>query len=164
MLTFLNANAECKAILVEKTDRLYRNIRDWVTLDDMTLDIHFVKENVVIGPNARSSDRFFHGIRVLMARNYCENLSEEVQKGMQEKVRDGAWPHLAPWGYRNVSDSVSVIPDPVEAEIVRRLFERYAVGDISVRELCREFRRLRAGLPITLSACRKHSAIRSIRV
>src|SRR3989442_1787673 len=30
MLAFLKANASCRAILVEKTDRLYRNIRDWI--------------------------------------------------------------------------------------------------------------------------------------
>src|ERR1017187_6758840 len=35
-------------ILVEKTDRLYRNIKDWATLDELGVTIHFVKENVII--------------------------------------------------------------------------------------------------------------------
>ena len=38
----------CRTILVEKTDRLYRNIRDWIALDDLDLEIHFVKENAVV--------------------------------------------------------------------------------------------------------------------
>src|ERR1044072_400764 len=35
MLGFLKANPSCQAILVEKTDRLYQNIKDWVTVDDL---------------------------------------------------------------------------------------------------------------------------------
>jgi DNA invertase Pin-like site-specific DNA recombinase len=38
----------CRIVLVEKTDRLYRNLKDWVTLDDLDLEIHFVKENVIL--------------------------------------------------------------------------------------------------------------------
>jgi site-specific DNA recombinase len=36
--------ATCRTILVEKTDRLYRNPKDWVTLDELDVEIHFVKE------------------------------------------------------------------------------------------------------------------------
>src|SRR6266487_2567589 len=42
MLTFLKTNPLCRAVLVEKTDRLYRNPRDWITLDEMKVQIHFV--------------------------------------------------------------------------------------------------------------------------
>src|SRR5215470_7608141 len=38
----------CRILLEEKTDRLYRNLKDWVTLDDVELEIHFVKENIVL--------------------------------------------------------------------------------------------------------------------
>jgi len=40
----------CRTVLVEKTDRLYRNIRDYVTLDEIDIDIHFVKESCVLSP------------------------------------------------------------------------------------------------------------------
>src|SRR5688500_6575279 len=33
MLAFLREDPACRTILVEKTDRLYRNIRDWITVD-----------------------------------------------------------------------------------------------------------------------------------
>jgi site-specific DNA recombinase len=52
-------------ILVEKTDRLYRNLKDWVTVDELDLEIHFVKENVILSQNSRSSEKFMHGIKVL---------------------------------------------------------------------------------------------------
>jgi DNA invertase Pin-like site-specific DNA recombinase len=47
MLAFLRANSACQTILVEKTDRLYRNFRDYVTLEDLKVTVHFVKEHSV---------------------------------------------------------------------------------------------------------------------
>src|SRR6266540_2111389 len=35
MVDFLEDQPTCQIILVEKTDRLYRNIRDWVTIADL---------------------------------------------------------------------------------------------------------------------------------
>jgi DNA invertase Pin-like site-specific DNA recombinase len=58
MVDYLRKHPEARIILVEKTDRLYRNLKDWVTLDELDLEIHFVKENVVLSPNARSSEKF----------------------------------------------------------------------------------------------------------
>jgi len=43
-----------------------------------------------------------HGIKVLMAKNHIDNLSEETRKGMTEKARAGIYPSFAPVGYRNV--------------------------------------------------------------
>ena len=102
MVAFLKKTPACRTILVEKTDRLYRNFKDYVTLDELGVDIHFVKENVVISPDSRSSEKFMHGIKVLMAKNYIDNLSEETRKGMQEKAEEGIWPSKTPLGYRNV--------------------------------------------------------------
>jgi len=47
MVTFLrDAAGSCRILLVEKTDRLYRNIKDWVTIDELGVEVHFVKEGV----------------------------------------------------------------------------------------------------------------------
>ena len=100
MLAFLKKQSACRTLLVEKTDRLYRNLKDWVTIDDFGLEIHFPKENVIIGPESRSSEKFLHGIKVLMAKNYVENLGEEASKGMREKAKSGVWPSFAPRAIR----------------------------------------------------------------
>ena len=128
MLAFLGSSAECKTILVEKTDRLYRNIRDWVTLDEIGADIHFVKENFILNDEAKSSEKFVHGIKVLMAKNYVDNLGEEASKGMLEKARQGLYPSFAPLGYLNDKQSKSIVPDPERAPLIRKLFEAYASG------------------------------------
>src|ERR1700674_5103939 len=126
MLAFLKAEPSCRTILVEKTDRLYRNIRDWITVDDLDISVHFVKENAVVSKASRSSDKFMHGIKVLMAKNYVDNLSEEVKKGQREKAAQGHWPSVAPIGYLNNRATHRIEVDPVRGPLVARLFELYA--------------------------------------
>ena len=43
-------------------------------------------EGVTLSDDSKSADKFMHGIRVLMAKNYIDNLSEEITKGMRQKV------------------------------------------------------------------------------
>lgn len=52
MLAYLKANPICRTVLVEKTDRLYRNIRDWLTIDDLDIAVHFVKEGAVVSKHS----------------------------------------------------------------------------------------------------------------
>lgn len=118
-------------ILVEKTDRLYRNFKDYVILEDYDFEVHLVKEGTVISKNSRSHDKFIHGIKVLMAKNYIDNLSEEVRKGLNEKVAQGYYPHKAPVGYKtivNFDKKKIIVPDKEKAPFVKRLFELYASG------------------------------------
>jgi DNA invertase Pin-like site-specific DNA recombinase len=137
MLAFLKRNSTCRAILVEKTDRLYRNLKDWVTIDGLDVEVHFVKEGVVLSSDSRSSEKFVHGIKVLMAKNYIDNLSEETRKGMLEKAEQGLWPSFAPLGYLNVdgpNGKRTIAPDPALAPIVRKIFECYATGEYSLAD------------------------------
>ena len=94
-----------KDVLVEKTDRIYRNFKDYVVLDDLTqnfdLVIHLVKERVLLSKNSTSHEKLVHGFKVLLAKNYLDNLREEVMKGREEKIREGGYPHKAPVGYYN---------------------------------------------------------------
>src|SRR5690349_18993527 len=115
MVANLKAHTAIRVMLVEKTDRLYRNLKDWVTIDELDVEIHFPKEGVVLSRDSRSSEKFMHGIKVLMAKNYIDNLSEEARKGMQEKAEQGIWPTKTPLGFRNAigADGKKVIvPDP----------------------------------------------------
>src|SRR6478735_7994080 len=137
LVAYLKGHPAVRVMLVEKTDRLYRNLKDWVTVDELDVEIHFPKEGVVLSRESRSSEKFMHGIKVLMAKNYIDNLSEEARKGMQEKAEQGIWPTVAPLGYRNVAgtDGKKIIePDPDSAPISARLFEWYATGALSLKE------------------------------
>jgi hypothetical protein len=111
-----------------------------VTIDELGVDIHLVKENVVLSPNSRSTEKFMHGIKVLMAKNYIDNLSEEVRKGLRQKAVAGLWPTFAPIGYLNIvgeDGKKTIAPDPALAPAVRRLFESYATGKYSLKEVAK---------------------------
>ena len=132
-----------RVLLVEKTDRLYRNLKDWVTIDELDAEIHFPKEGVVLSRGSRSSEKFMHGIKVLMAKNYIDNLSEEARKGQQEKAEQGIWPTKTPLGYVNVTgpDGRKVIAvDPEVAPIISKLFEWYATGEYALKEVAKKAR------------------------
>src|SRR4030095_16982630 len=140
MVAYLKAHPSVRVMLVEKTDRLYRNLKDWVTVDELDVEMHFPKEGVVLSRESRSSEKFMHGIKVLMAKNYIDNLSEETRKGMLEKAEEGIWPSFAPLGYRNVvgtNGKKTIVSDPGVAPTVIRMFERYATGRYSLAEVTR---------------------------
>jgi len=143
MVAFLRANTRVRIILVEKTDRLYRNLKDWVMLDELDVEIHLVKEGVILSRDSKSSEKFMHGIKVLMAKNYIDNLSEETRKGMLEKAEQGIWPSVAPLGYRNVEGENGkrvIEPDPDVAPHVTKMFEWYASGGMALREVSKKAR------------------------
>lgn len=141
MLKFLEENKNIKHLLVEKTDRLLRNIADYALLERLIgysdVKIHLVKENVTLSKDSRSNEKFIFGIKALMAKNYIDNLSEEVKKGMIEKAAQGTYPSMAPYGYINtIKDGRKIIAiDPQAAFYVKQMFELYATGSYSLPSL-----------------------------
>ena len=135
MVRFLREHPTCWVILVEKTDRLYRNFRDYVLLEDLGVEIHLVKEGQIIGRDSKSQAKFMHGIQVLMARNYIDNLREEALKGMREKAEQGIYPSRPPMGYRNNVREHTIEIDSEKAPITQRMFELYGSGQYSLSGL-----------------------------
>lgn len=141
MLDLIKENSSIKHILVEKTDRLTRNMSDYALIDKLTsqtdITIHLVKENSTLSRESRSNEKFIFGIKALMAKNYIDNLSEEVKKGMQEKAAQGTYPSSAPYGYLNakVEGKKAIVIDPDAAPFVKKMFELYATGSYSLLNL-----------------------------
>ena len=140
MVTFFKRNRTCRTLLVEKTDRLYRNQRDALTLEDLDIRIHFVKENETLSKDAKSQVKFMHDIRLAMARNYSENLREEVKKGMAEKASQGTYPGRPPFGYRNnrAARTIEIPPKRRESQGTCLNFSRS--GRFSLLSLSKELR------------------------
>ena len=150
MVEFIKSNKKIEIILVEKTDRLYRNFKDYVIIDELGISVFLVKENEVLGKNASSHQKFIHGIKVLMAKNYIDNLSEEVKKGLQQKADSGICPTSNPsLGYRlekTEGKSTQVI-DEVNKTLVMSLFEYYATGLYSIKSLMQRVKDERLIIP-----------------
>lgn len=48
MVAYLKVHPSVRVMRVEKTDRLYRNLKDWVTVDKLDVEMHFAKEGMVL--------------------------------------------------------------------------------------------------------------------
>lgn len=135
----LKKSKDIKVILVEKTDRLTRNFQDYVLIDELIqkldIEVHMVKEGEILSQKAKSHTKLIHGIKVVLAKNFIDNLSEETSKGMMEKAAQGHWPSAAPYGYRNNKETRLVELDPEKSAYVKRAFELYATGQYSVKRL-----------------------------
>jgi site-specific DNA recombinase len=68
MVVFLKKHPGCRIILVEKIDRLSRNLAHYAMLLELGVTIHLVKENQIIDPHSKSSERLVYGIKVLIDR------------------------------------------------------------------------------------------------
>ncbi len=139
VLGYLRANPGC-VLVVEKVDRLTRNLVDAVDVTRIGAHIHFVKEGLILDDMTSSHDRFIWIMKVGMAAYFVDNHREEVNKGMDFKANLGHFPTRAPLGYLNARDTTKsiIVPDPVMRPLVRRLFEEVALECLSV-EAAREF-------------------------
>jgi len=96
--------------------------------------------------------KFMLSITFGQSKYYIDNLSENVKRGLREKLRRGEWPGWAPLGYVNEYKNHTIIPDPEKAPFVRKMFELYSTGNYSLEELLGELHRLglvgKAGKPV----------------
>jgi site-specific DNA recombinase len=151
MVRFLEKTSSCRVVIAEKTDRLYRNLRDCLTLEDLNVEIHLPKEGQIISRDAKSQAKLIHGIHVVLARNYIENLREEVKKGMREKAEQGIFPSRPPFGYRNNIIEHTIEIDPGRVPVVIRMFDLYASGKYSLQDVWKTLR-----LEFDIKFCKSH--------
>lgn len=131
MMTYVEGHC-VKRLLVEKVDRLVRNFKDTVMIDDWLeadeeRQVHFVKDNLILHKNARSQEKLNWGMRVVIAKNYIDNLREEVDKGVKEKLAQGWLPGVPPLGYKTIGlegKRIHIIDDDI-APLIQQLFEIY---------------------------------------
>lgn len=127
MLKYLNTHPEVNVILVEKTDRLYRNFKDYAIVDDNKYEIHLVKENEILSKDSTSHQKLVHGLKVLLAKNFIDNLREETYKGRKKKAEEGYIVGVTPYAYKKKDKMTTYIVEE-EAVYVRKAFEYYAEG------------------------------------
>ncbi len=138
MVEFLKQNKKIDTLLVEKTDRLYRNFKDYVIIDELGITVILVKENEKLGKDASSHQKFMHGIKVLMAKNYIDNLSEEVRKGLKQKAESGIFPcSTPPIGYKleKVNNKSVLVVDEKNKDLVVNMFNWYSTGLYSINDI-----------------------------
>ena len=141
MMDYVNKEG-IKLLIIEKVDRLTRNFKDAVMIDQWLEDdeerqVHFVKDSLIMHKNSRSQEKLNWGIRIIFAKNYIDNLSEEVKKGQKEKIAQGWLPTRPPYGYKTIGEKGHKIhvPDPDKVPFAKKMFDLYATGNYSLRRL-----------------------------
>lgn len=141
MLEYLNKQ-KISSIICEKTDRLTRNLKDAVLINewinkDSDRKVHFVKENFILTKDSKSNEKFIWNIKVSVAQYYTDNLSEEVKKGQNEKIKQGWYPTRPPLGYRSAGEKghrIHLIDDK-KAQYIRKCFKLYGTGLYSIQKV-----------------------------
>ena len=138
LISYITKN-KINHFVVEKTDRLTRNMKDASRLNDW-MDgneqrrLHIVKEGLQLHKNARSDEKFMWNIYLSFAKKYTDNLREEAMKGWAEKLAQGWLPSPPPPGYMTITQNnrkIHVV-NPETAKLMERVFHFSLLPDSSV--------------------------------
>lgn len=122
-------------ILVWKLDRLARN-----PVDEGKIKWLLQKETI---KEIKTPERDYHpndnvlitSVEFGMANQYIRDLSANVKRGNRAKLERGEWPNHTPLGYFNDRITKSVVLDFERAPYIRKMFELYATGGYSLKEI-----------------------------
>ena len=79
--------------------------------------------------------KFMLNIAFGQSKYYVDNLSENVKRGLRQKLRNGILPAKAPWGYSNNEKLGNIEIDPEESKIIKKAFELFADGGKTFTEI-----------------------------
>ncbi|MFH1284549.1 MAG: recombinase family protein [Candidatus Peregrinibacteria bacterium] len=79
--------------------------------------------------------KFMLSIAFGQSKYYIDNLSENIKRGIRQKLRRGELPGLAPVGYLNELRRHTIVKDPERWKAVRALFEAYATDEKTLEDL-----------------------------
>src|SRR5574343_995769 len=120
---------EANGILAWHPDRLARNSVDGgrvIYLVD-TEQIAFLRfPTFWFEPTPQG--KFMLQVAFGQSKYYSDNLVENINRGIRQKVRRGEWLVRAPFGYVNNPKTRNIEPHPTKSRIVRKAFEEYAKG------------------------------------
>ncbi len=135
MLTCLEKGG-ADGIIAWHPDRLARNSLDGGKI------IYFVDRGIIKDlkfPTYRfdntAQGKFMLSIAFGQSKYYIDNLSENIKRGIRQKIRNGVFSGPAPVGYLNHPQYRTIVIDPKKAPLVRKMFELYATGEYSIERL-----------------------------
>jgi site-specific DNA recombinase len=124
-------------LLVFRVDRLSRNVRQLVQLSE-ELDRSGVALRSATEPFDTSSAAGKMMLQMLgvFAEFERTTIVERVVAGMERAASQGRWVMgKVPYGYVRDQDSKLIVPEPVQAAVVRRIFELYVSGDKGIKSI-----------------------------
>lgn len=143
----IKKSKEKVALVIDCVDRLQRSFKESVLLDDFRkqgkLEIHFIREGLIIHRDSNSSELTRWDMGVLMARSFVLQISDNVKRTNEYKIRRGEWIGKAPLGYSNITKedgSKNIEPDPIRSQFVVEMFKLYSTGNYSLLTLAKRLK------------------------
>ena len=129
-------NGEVNGILAWHTDRLARNAVDAGKIIHL-LDRGFLStlKFPTFWFDRTPQGLFMLSIAFGQSKYYIDNLSENIKRGIRQKLRKGIYPGCAPLGYINELKNHTILKDPETWQKVKRLFLAYATGKYTLDNL-----------------------------
>src|SRR3989337_231532 len=79
--------------------------------------------------------KFMLSIAFGQSKYYVDNLSENIKRGIRQKLRNGIWPAWAPLGYVNDKNARCIAVDKEKAKYIKRAFEMYSTGEYPLAQI-----------------------------
>ena len=129
-------SGDADAILSWHPDRLARNSVDggyliYLLDTGKLLDLKFPSfwfDNTPQG-------KFMLNLAFGQSKYYVDNLSENVKRGLRQKIRNGVWPSQAPYGYLNNKNTRGIELDREKSKVVKKAFEIFAKEKVSYTDI-----------------------------
>ena len=127
---------EAEGILAWHPDRLARNSVDGGQIIYL-VDTGIIKELKfpTFWFENTPQGKFMLQIAFGQSKYYVDNLSENIKRGIRQKLKNGLWPQMAPLGYLNDKNTKSIIVNKNKARLIKKAFELYSTGNYSLRRL-----------------------------
>jgi DNA invertase Pin-like site-specific DNA recombinase len=129
-------SGEADAILSWHPDRLARNSIDggyliYLLDTGKLLDLKFPSFWFDKTPQGK----FMLNLAFGQSKYYVDNLSENVKRGLRQKIRNGVWPSQAPYGYLNNKATRGIELDLEKFKVVKKAFETFAKEKVSFTDV-----------------------------
>ena len=115
-------------VLAIKLDRLTRSIYDWENImrlsEKYSFDIVCANDDI---NTTTANGKMITRIMMSVSQNEIERTSERTKFGMAGAIKAGHIPGQTPYGYNRVNKCLVI--NELEAEVVRKIFDLYSVGD-----------------------------------
>lgn len=125
---------EIDGILVAHIDRLSRNGLESALITKLVEEGQLKEIRTPSKTFSSVQDLLYMDFDFVFAAHYSRNLSIRVKEGIQNKLKKGEFPNMAPTGYLNKEGKI--YPDPAKVLYVKRAYELYATGNYSLNQLC----------------------------
>src|SRR5581483_5541526 len=129
-------------LLVYRVDRLSRKVRQLAQLAEEldTLDV-VLKSATEPFDTGAAAGRMMLQMLAVFAEFEHATIVDRISAGIERRAKEGRWfGGRPPFGYTFSSEERVLVPDPVKAPVVRRVFDLYARKRLGTRTIAQQLR------------------------